>query len=149
MKFSLQIACPPDPTLPTRKDFRAALALFDAQDEICIRIVSPEESRQLNHDFRQQNHPTNVLSFPFLEPLHHTPKRYLGDLALCHQVIVEEAQAQGKPVLNHYQHLLIHGILHLLGLDHDTDSDANEMEAIEIQYLSQLKISNPYEGHAI
>ena len=126
--------------------FKPALDLlsqeFDlAQHEICIRIVDSAESQSLNKQFRGKDKPTNVLSFPFEE------EHYLGDLALCHPVIQAEAQAQNKPIHAHYQHLLIHGVLHLLGFDHENDADAAEMEQIEIELLAALHIANPYEAH--
>ncbi len=130
--------------LPKRAHFKPALDLlsqqFDlSQNQICIRIIDAAESQSLNKQFRDKDKPTNVLSFPFEE------ENYLGDLALCHSVIQAEAAAQNKPLRAHYLHLVIHGLLHLLGFDHETDADAAEMEQIEIEMLAQLNISNPYE----
>ena len=145
MKSTLQIATE-TPNPPKRTLFKPALDLlsqqFDlAQHEVCIRIVDAEESQSLNKQFRGKDKPTNVLSFPFEE------ESYLGDLVLCHPVIQAEAESQTKSIQAHYQHLLIHGILHLLGFDHETDEDATEMEQIEIELLSKLQIANPYEAH--
>ncbi|MCX7122434.1 MAG: rRNA maturation RNase YbeY [Gammaproteobacteria bacterium] len=145
MKWTLQIATEPEPELPKRSLFKPAMNLlsqeFDlTQHEICIRIVKPEESQQLNKQFRGKDNPTNVLSFPFEE------ERYLGDLALCHPVIQAEAKNQNKSIRAHYQHLLIHGVLHLLGFDHENEADATEMEQIEIELLAQLNLANPYEA---
>lgn len=154
MKFSLQIACPPNTAaLPKSKDIKSITTLFDSNYEICIKLISSEESRQLNKQFRNKNAPTNVLSFPFFSPSNNTPlfitkneRSYLGDLALCHDVITKESISQKKPLLNHYSHLIIHGILHLKGFDHKNDQEAQKMEALEISYLNQLGIPNPYEG---
>ncbi len=144
MKWTLQIAAEPQPTLPKRSQLKPALDLISQQFEldkhqICLRIVDETESQALNKQFRGKDKPTNVLSFPFEE------EDYLGDLALCHNVIQAEALAQHKNLRAHYLHLVIHGILHLLGFDHENEADATEMEQIEIELLAQLKIANPYE----
>ncbi len=145
MKWTLQIALDEsEPDLPRRTLFKPALDLlnqrFQLQDTgLCLRIVSLEESQHLNQQFRGKNHPTNVLSFPFDEA------DYLGDLVFCHSLIATEAMAQHKTLKAHYQHLLIHGVLHLLGYDHETENEALEMESIEIELLATLDIANPYE----
>lgn len=151
--LSLQVACKSAVGVPGRQEFKKVLdcfasgscdllaALTGRRTGVCIRIVSKEESQQLNRDFRQQDKPTNVLSFPFDEP------DYLGDLALCHEIIAAEAEAQGKTLLAHYQHMTLHGILHLLGYDHETEAEAVEMEALEIKLLAQLGVKDPYHGH--
>ena len=136
--------CQPD--CPKRALFKPALDLlsqeFDLkQQQICIRIVDNAESQSLNKQFRGKDTPTNVLSFPFKE------EHYLGDLILCHPVIQKEARLQHKPIAEHYQHLLIHGLLHLLGFNHETDEDAAAMEQLEIELLSTLHIANPYKAH--
>ena len=116
--------------------------------EITVRLVGTDESRQLNNDFRGKDKPTNVLSFPnelpeFLkEELEVMP---LGDLVICAPVVADEAAEQGKPVRDHWAHLTMHGVLHLLGFDHIDDADAEEMEALEIRALASLGIANPYE----
>lgn len=141
MKLSLQVACKSAVGVPKRQEFKKVLELHPFSGGVCIRVVSKEESQQLNRDFRHQDKPTNVLSFPFNEP------DYLGDLALCHDVIIAEAKAQGKSLLAHYQHIILHGILHLLGYDHETEQEAFEMEALEIKLLAQLGVKDPYHGH--
>ena len=101
-----------------------------------LRIVDAEESQYLNKTYRHIDKPTNVLSFPGT-----------NDLVLCHPVIQQEALAQHKPLENHYTHLIIHGTLHLLGYDHETETDAAEMESLEIDLLKHFNIPNPYEEH--
>ncbi|AFJ02938.1 metal-dependent hydrolase [Methylophaga frappieri] len=133
--------------LPADDDFQrwaeAALTLVDVDCELCIRIVDVAESQQLNHQYRQKDYPTNVLSFPFDAPIALEP-RLLGDLVMCAPVVKKEASEQGKPEQHHWAHLTIHGCLHLLGYDHLNDEEAEEMEALEIQILQTLDIANPY-----
>jgi len=115
--------------------------------DLTIRIVSRDESQQLNHDYRAKNSPTNVLSFPF-EPPEMIPasefEGLLGDLAICHDLVIEEAQQQNKKVENHWAHLIIHGVLHLLGYDHIDQTEAEAMEKLEVEILAQFKIADPY-----
>lgn len=113
--------------------------------EVCIRIVDETESASLNKTYRDKHYPTNVLSFPY-EPIKGIvqPQPYLGDLVLCSSVIEREAIQQQKSTEAHWAHMVVHGILHLLGYDHVVEIDAQEMEALEIKILSKLGYSNPY-----
>ena len=114
------------------------------QAEVCVRIVDREESQQLNHQYRDKDYPTNVLSFPAdLPPELELP--LLGDLVVCAPVVTTEALEQKKAPQAHWAHMLIHGILHLLGYDHVDDSDAEKMEALETQLLTSLDYPPPYE----
>ncbi|MBS98176.1 MAG: rRNA maturation RNase YbeY [Oceanospirillaceae bacterium] len=113
--------------------------------EICIRIVTPEESQTLNREYRGKDRPTNVLSFPFEAPPG-VPVDLIGDLAICADVVEQEAQEQNKTVTDHWAHMVIHGTLHLLGFDHIKDDEAEVMEALEIELLAQLGIADPYES---
>lgn len=113
------------------------------QAEVCIRLVSAEESQELNHTWRGKDKPTNVLSFPFEAPPG-IDTSLIGDLAICAEVVAAEAQEQQKPLSAHWAHMVIHGVLHLIGFDHINDADAEEMEALEIQLLAQLNFPNPY-----
>ena len=107
--------------------------------ELTIRFVGEEEGRQLNHAYRGKDVATNVLSFPYdLEPV------VCGDLVLCVPVVLREAAAQGKAVEAHFAHLIVHGLLHLMGLDHETETDAAEMEARESAILAHLGFPDPY-----
>lgn len=111
--------------------------------EMTVRIVSLEESQQLNREYRDKNKPTNVLSFPSELP-DFVPSNHIGDLVICHEVVVTEAREQQKPLDGHYAHMIAHGTLHCLGFDHIEDGDAEVMETHEIAILAQLGIDDPY-----
>ena len=109
--------------------------------DVCIRTVGLEESQALNTSYRGKEKPTNVLSFP-AEVL--GDANVLGDLAICWPLVEDEAHDQGKRIEDHALHLVIHGLLHLLGYDHETDTDGDEMEGLEVQVLADLGVANPY-----
>ncbi|GGC57804.1 rRNA maturation RNase YbeY [Marinobacter halophilus] len=113
--------------------------------EVTIRIVDTEESRELNHQYRGQDKPTNVLSFPFEAPAGITMP-LAGDLVICVPVVEQEAREQHKLPAAHWAHMVVHGMLHLQGYDHIEDDDAEVMEALEIRLLAQLGYINPYEA---
>ncbi len=115
------------------------------ETELTIRIVNPDESQELNHQYRGKNKSTNVLSFPFEAPNNLPDFPLIGDLVICASVVEQEAKDQGKPLHNHWAHMVIHGILHLLGYDHIEDEDADRMEQLEIDMLSKLGIPDPYQ----
>lgn len=130
----------------------ALLPLTPLACEVTLRCVDEAESQALNATYRGYNKPTNILSFPFDAPIDLTVEgepTLLGDLVLCVPLLLEEAAAQGKPPEAHWAHLVIHGLLHLQGLDHQTDAAAEEMEALEIERLAHLGISNPYVDAAL
>jgi probable rRNA maturation factor len=111
--------------------------------ELAIRIVGADEGRALNRDYRGKDYATNVLSFPVeLPPGVALP--LIGDLAICAPVVQREAAEQGKAVRDHWAHLTIHGVLHLLGHDHVDERDATIMEALETRILAGLGIADPY-----
>lgn len=114
--------------------------------EVSVRVVDAEEMRALNRDFRQQDAVTNVLSFAAMTPpgLPAEAPQLLGDIILCADRIHEEAVAQGKALDDHWAHLLVHGTLHLLGYDHETDAEAAAMEALETRILIENGLSDPY-----
>lgn len=114
--------------------------------EVTLRFVDESESQALNACYRDKDKPTNVLSFPAELP-DFIPSDLLGDLVLCHSVIVDEAKQQNKPLDHHYIHLCVHGTLHLLGFDHIDDDEAEIMEQHEITLLAQLSIDDPYQDH--
>lgn len=118
--------------------------------EVVIRVVDEDESAELNETYRQKKGPTNVLSFPFEMPPElpndAISDDILGDLVICAPVVVKEAKEQGKAVLSHWAHMVVHGCLHLQGYDHINECDAQAMEAIEIDLLSRIGINNPYEN---
>lgn len=121
----------------------AALAGRREDGELSVRIVDADEGRALNRDYRDKDYATNVLSFPAELPPG-VPLPILGDLVLCAPVIAREAEEQGKPLKHHYAHMLVHGVLHLLGHDHMDEAEAEAMEAIEREVLAGLGIPDPY-----
>ncbi|MBS0381754.1 MAG: rRNA maturation RNase YbeY [Proteobacteria bacterium] len=111
--------------------------------ELSIRVVGTSEARALNARYRGKDYATNVLSFPVDLPRGVTSP-LLGDLVICAPVVVREAREQGKPTRNHYAHLTVHGVLHLLGYDHLNERDAERMEMLETRILASLGIPDPY-----
>ena len=126
------------PTRPqVRRWVRAACA---TPAEVTVRFVEAAEGRSLNRDYRGKDYATNVLSFPY-----ESGDRTCGDLVLCLPVVAAEAQEQGKPLEAHFAHLIVHGMLHLQGYDHETGSDdADRMEAAEREILDALGYPDPY-----
>jgi probable rRNA maturation factor len=119
----------------------------DPESDIAVLFTSDDEIAAINAEWRGKDKPTNVLSFPTPEgmPMPAGEPRSLGDIVLAHGVITGEAVEQGKTLRDHTTHLIVHGTLHLLGYDHETDGEAEEMEALETRILKGLGISNPYE----
>lgn len=109
-----------------------------------IFVTSAEEIQQLNKQYRGKDKPTNVLSFPMESP-QEVDFRLLGDIVLCAAVIRQEAIEQSTPVLSHWAHMVVHGMLHLQGYDHIDDNEAEDMEQAEINVLKQLGFDNPYQ----
>lgn len=132
---------------PSEEQFQqwvdAALAGREEDAEITIRLVDEAESAELNQQYRHKQGPTNILSFPFEAP-DGMELDLLGDLVICVPIVLQEAMQQRKQVMHHWAHITIHGVLHLLGYDHIEDSDAEQMEALEIEILNKLNIANPY-----
>jgi probable rRNA maturation factor len=147
------------PWVPTRPALRrwaaaAHLAAVDAlagakrksaaaARHVCIRVVGPAESRRLNHGYRGKDGPTNVLSFPASaeERRHHGT---LGDLVICPAVVALEAREQGKTRPAHWAHMVVHGVLHLHGFDHERARAARAMERLEVEILQGFGYHDPY-----
>ncbi len=128
-----------------------ALALSEATPatELTVRIVDADESKALNRQFRGRDAATNVLSFPpAANPLPEAVSpTSLGDIVICAPLVQREAGEQGKAAADHWAHLLIHGVLHLQGFDHETVVDAAKMETLEIRILNENGVANPYADH--
>ena len=108
--------------------------------EITVRIVDAEEGQALNSSYRKKDYATNVLTFDYSQAPH-----VAADLVLCAPVIAQEAKENKKSLAAHYAHLLVHGVLHAQGFDHETsDADADTMEALEVQILANVGVANPY-----
>lgn len=142
----LQIACT-NSDLPREDQFQkwvnASLLPDHDNLELTIRVVECEESENLNNQYRNKNKPTNVLSFPFEVP-EGINLNLLGDIVICADIVSQEILVQNKTLLEHWAHMTIHGCMHLLGYDHVNDSDAEHMEALEIDILAKLGFNNPY-----
>lgn len=157
LNFAVQYAAPA-PELPRwrlRRWVQAALQQLQSEgfnlpptDEppcqglaLTLRLVDAEEGQELNRDYRERDYATNVLTFPYgttPDGIRH------ADVVLCVPVLQREAAEQGKPLLAHAAHLVIHGVLHALGYDHEEESEALIMEALETRILARLRIANPY-----
>ncbi len=142
----LQIATADD-CIPSEQQFetwvRAALPADKQNAELTIRIVGTVESQTLNSQYRHKDSPTNVLSFPSdLPPELELP--LLGDLVICAPVVESEALQQHKTLDAHWAHMVVHGVLHLLGFDHVEDDQAEVMEQLEIDILAVLNYADPY-----
>lgn len=154
----VQIACSAT-DIPTETDMEEWLSLVvaavgsqrDNDSEVSVRVVDEVESRAMNLKFRHKDSPTNVLAFPTnLPDIDAWPEDApvpLGDLVICAPVVEREAAEQGKELAAHWGHMLVHGTLHLLGYDHETSAQAEEMESMETQILDSRGVRNPYEDN--
>jgi probable rRNA maturation factor len=156
MSLQLDIQNPEDYTaIPAEADllqWAQAAWLDEGEAGVVVRIVDEAESQELNRAYRDKDCPTNVLSFPYDPPP--LPQEaaeeaaeidYLGDLVICLPVVEREAAEQGKTATQHWAHLLVHGLLHLQGYDHITDTEAEEMENLETGILGKLGFPDPYQ----
>ncbi len=131
------------PGIPTDSSLKrwALAALGRTRGELTLRIVGESESRALNARYRRKKKSTNVLSFPYPEL---TSAGVLGDIVICAPVVTREAREQNKPVRAHWAHMIVHGVLHLLGHDHIKNKDAERMETHERALLSLFGFADPY-----
>jgi probable rRNA maturation factor len=118
----------------------AAAALGAVEGDVVVLLTDDAAVREINGRYRDRDQPTNVLSFPAAE----SAAPHLGDLMLAHGVCAAEARAQGKTLSDHLTHLVVHGVLHLLGRDHEADEEAEAMEAEERSLLASLGVADPY-----
>jgi probable rRNA maturation factor len=126
--------------IPTKSMFKKwAKAALRVESEVTIRIVDEFEARGLNSQYRSKDYATNVLTFPLTEEPY-----LMGDIVICAPIVAAEAAAQNKPLESHFAHLTVHGMLHLSGFDHETEAEAELMEALEVQILTKLGYANPY-----
>jgi probable rRNA maturation factor len=140
-----------DPEALARRSVEAAFSvLTDAPTgdvEISVAFADDAAVQTLNRDWRGKDQPTNVLSFP-APPTRAPGPRPLGDIALAYETVARESLDEMKSLADHAAHLLVHGTLHLLGHDHETDSDAAAMEALEVEALARIGLADPYHGVA-
>jgi probable rRNA maturation factor len=151
----VQVACD-DSDIPPAANFQTWVAAAVGQSgrapageiEVAVRIVDTDEIQTLNRLYRDKDYPTNVLSFPAgeIEGLPAEAPRLLGDVVVCASVVATEAGEQGKAIADHWAHMVVHGTLHLLGFDHETDAEAAEMEALEAKILDSQSVTDPYAG---
>jgi probable rRNA maturation factor len=141
----------PDAEAAVQRAILTASAATDASvdnAEVAVMLADDATIRTLNKNFRGIDKPTNVLSFPAPEMDNaggeDAAPRALGDIAIAYETLRREADEEGKPFLDHLSHLAVHGFLHLIGYDHETDDEAQEMEALEVAILAQLEIPDPY-----
>ena len=153
MAVDVQFACS-DTGIPTEQDIQGWVQFTATQSgraeasrtEVTVRVVDAGEIQALNKSFREKDTPTNVLSFPAgeIEGLPDATLRQLGDIVVCASVVGEEAAQQDKSVADHWAHILVHGMLHLLGYDHETAADAEQMERLEATILESRGVADPY-----
>jgi probable rRNA maturation factor len=144
LSLSVQYATA-EPELPARSRLRAfAQAALERSAQVTLRLVDESEGRRLNRDFRGKDYPTNVLTFVYTEGDPLAGDILAGDIVLCAPVIAAEARSQHKEPLAHYAHLVVHGMLHLQGYDHEQDDEAAVMEAREAEIVTALGYPDPY-----
>lgn len=140
LSLSVQYADPRlKQTLPRTMIRRWVQAALEESAQLTIRFVDADECRALNRDYRSKDYPTNVLTFEYGSDTVH------ADIVLCTDVLLAEAVEQNKPVDAHAAHLIVHGVLHAQGYDHEDDEEAEEMEKLEAEILHRLGFTNPYE----
>lgn len=134
-------------SIPSEQQFQLwaepVATLVESDIEVCLRIVDEEEMSKLNQQYRAKNGPTNVLTFVADIPPQ-VESNFAGDIVICANVVEQEAKNQHKAPLAHWAHLLVHGLLHMLGYDHIDNEDADIMEALETKFITGLNYPAPY-----
>ncbi len=153
LAVDVQVACD-NAEIPAQADIQRWVEIAVSQSgrpvkgdvEVAVRIVDADEIQTLNNLYREQDKVTNVLSFPAgeIDGLPADAVHLLGDVVVCAAVVAAEASEQGKKLDDHWGHMLVHGTLHLLGFDHETDSEALAMERIEARILALRNVMDPY-----
>ncbi len=134
-----------------QKAAEAALAVtYEADEafEASVMLTDDAQIRELNRTWRAKDKPTNVLSFPAPEQPGLSGPRHLGDIALAYETLVRESEEESKELAHHFAHLIVHGVLHLLGYDHEVEAEADIMEGLEVKALATLGIADPYRDMA-
>jgi len=151
-EIDVQYAIKKSSSLPTEEQIstwvNSALSRHETDGGLTVRITDEAEITELNRDYRNQDKPTNVLSFPMdlsTELSEEIGISMLGDIVICAPVVEKEATEQNKPLQSHWAHMVIHGTLHLLGYDHIEDEEAEEMESLEIEIMHELGYKDPYQ----
>lgn len=155
VQIATAAATPPDGRIESWARGALGHAAAAEAGELCLRVVDEAESERLNHQFRSRKAPTNVLSFPADVTFAVDPDEaaaagaaplpcILGDVVICAPVVLREAAAQGKAYEDHFAHMVVHGVLHLLGYDHVSAGEAERMERLEIEILERFGVSDPY-----
>jgi probable rRNA maturation factor len=142
VQYAIDTAGIPEPEVLRRWADRALQGRHPAA-ELAVRIVDEAEITALNRQYRGKDSATNVLSFPY-EAMSGVETEQLGDIVICAPVVAAEAVTQGKSLEAHWAHMVIHGVLHLLGYDHHRDVDAQDMESLETRLLASLGFPDPY-----
>src|SRR5919107_1267405 len=130
---------------------KAALAVtYEANGDFEASVMLTDDARiqELNRTWRAKDKPTNVLSFPAPEQPGLSGSRHLGDIALAYETLVRESEEESKELAHHFAHLIVHGVLHLLGYDHEVEAEADIMEGLEVKALATLGIADPYRDMA-
>ena len=151
-EIDVQYAIEKSSSLPSKEQISTwvnnTLSRHETDGGLTVRITDEAEITELNRDYRNQDKPTNVLSFPMdlsIELAEEIGISMLGDIVICAPVVEKEATEQNKPLQSHWAHMLIHGTLHLLGYDHIDDTEAEEMESLEIEIMHELGYKDPYQ----
>jgi probable rRNA maturation factor len=131
-----------------RRAVAEAAAVSTIAGELAIVLTDDSAIRTLNREWRNKDAATNVLSFPLPAASAGGAVTLLGDIVIAYETTAREAETEGKLLRNHLAHLAVHGFLHLVGHDHETDQEADAMESLEVVILSRLGVPNPYESRA-